>query len=214
MTADIKDAHLTNINNDLSKNSFSDSVKLASVTPIFKGKEKRLEMKNYKSVSIRNCFSKVDEKSLNEQLLSPANKFLSKHLSTSRKAYGASHTLISLMEICKSALDDNLFIIAVLMELSKVFDCIPRDILTVKLYAYGLSFDKITFLNSYLKERKQNAEINYACNFFLKILSGVQQGSILSPILSNIFLNDLFLCLTKSELSNFADDNTLEIQTR
>ena len=167
-------------------------------------------MKNYRSVSIRNCFSKVDEKSLNEQLLPPANKFLSEPLSAFRKSYSLSHALTSRTEIQKSALDDNVFIIAIQMDLSKLFDCIPRDILTTKLYVYELSFGKTTFLNSYLKKRKQNVEVDDAWNIFLQILPVVKQGSILSPILFNISLNDLFLCLTKSELSNFADDNTLE----
>ena len=168
-------------------------------------------MKNYRSVSIQNCFSKVDEKSLNEQLLPPANKFLSEPLSACRKSCSLSHAFISGTEIWKSALDDNVFIIAIQMDLSKLFDCNPRDILTTKLYVYGISFGKTTFLNSYLKERKQNVKVDDAWNIFLKILPVVQQGSILSPTLFNISLNDLFLCLTKSELSNFADDNTLEI---
>ena len=46
------------------------------------------------------------------------------------------------------------------MGLSIAFDCIPRDLRIAKLYAYGLRFDTITFLNSYLKDRKQNARIN------------------------------------------------------
>ena len=42
-----------------------------------------------------------------------------------------------------------------------------------------------------------------------KIISGVPQGSILSPLLFNIFLNDLFLFVENLDLSNYADDNTL-----
>ena len=81
------------------------------------------------------------------------------------------------------------------MGLSKAFDCIPHNKLIAKLHAYGLSFNTVTFLNSYLKDRKQNVRINNIFSAFQNILSGVAQGSILGPILFNIFLNDLFLCI-------------------
>ena len=83
------------------------------------------------------------------------------------------------------------------MDLSKAFDCIPHDLLIAKLHAYGFSFETLTFLNRYLRNRKQCVKINNICSGFLKILSGVRHGSILGPILFNIFLNDFFLCLKK-----------------
>ena len=98
---------------------------------------------------------------------------------------------------------------AVLMDLSKAFDCIPHDLFIAKLHVYGLSFDTVTFLNLYLKDRKQNVRINNIFSAFQNILSGVPQGSILGPILFNIFLNDLFLCIKKSDLHNFTDDFTI-----
>ena len=58
MSAYIIDKHLTNIiNNDLLRKSFSDSDKIASVRPIFK-KGERIEIGNYRPVTILNCFSK------------------------------------------------------------------------------------------------------------------------------------------------------------
>ena len=95
------------------------------------------------------------------------------------------------------------------MDLSKAFDCIPYDVLIAKLHAYGLSFDTVTRLNWYLKDRKQNVRINKIFSPFQNILSGIPQGSILGPILYNTFLNDLFLCIKKSDLHNFPDGNTI-----
>ena len=66
--------------------------------------------------------------------------------------------LIRLIENWRTTLDKNLFT-GVLMDLSKAFDCIPHNLLIAKLHAYGLSFDTVTFLNSYLKDWKQNVKI-------------------------------------------------------
>ena len=117
--------------------------------------------------------------------------------------------MIRLIENWKTTLDKSLFTGAVLIDLSKAFDRMPYGLVIAKRYAYGLSFDTVTFLNSYLKDRKQNIRINNIFSAFQNILSGVPHGSILGPILFNIFLNDLFLCIKKSDLYNFADDHTI-----
>ena len=58
-----------------------------------------------------------------------------------------NHALTRLIENWKSTLDKNVFTRAVLIDLSKVFDCIPHDLLVTKLHSYGLSFDAVTLLN-------------------------------------------------------------------
>ena len=79
------------------------------------------------------------------------------------------------------------------------------------LHAYGLGFDAVTFLYNDLKHQKQSVKINNISSFFRTILSGVPQGSILGPILLKIFMNELFLWLTKSDSINFADDNAIAL---
>ena len=85
LAASVIDSHLTNIiNNDLSNNAFSDSAELASVRPIYK-KDDRDETKSYRPVSILNCFSKIYERVLNEQLLPFVNRSISELMSAYRK---------------------------------------------------------------------------------------------------------------------------------
>jgi hypothetical protein len=61
-------------------------------------------------------------------------------------------------------LDDNKFIAAILMDLSKAFDCLPHNLLMLKLEAYGLSENSLKLLKSYLENRRQRIKIgnNYS----------------------------------------------------
>ena len=77
------------------------------------------------------------------------SEFLSGFISAYRKGCSTNHVLIRFIENWITRLNKNLFTGAVLMDLSKAFDLIPHDLLIAKLHAYGLSFDTLTFLNSY-----------------------------------------------------------------
>ena len=60
-----------------------------------------------------------------------------------------------------------------------------------------------------LTHRQQRTKIGASISSWFDIITGVPQGSILGPLLFNIFINDFFFSITKSEVCNFADDNTL-----
>ena len=83
--------------------------------------------------------------------MSSVTKFLSDFISTYRKSYSTNHVVLKIIENWKAALDSKLFTGAVLMDLSKAFECIPHDLLIAKLNTYGFGFETLSFLNSYLK---------------------------------------------------------------
>ena len=64
------------------------------------------------------------------------------------------------------------------------------------------------FVFDYLKNRVQRTKVNGAYSSWKELLSGVPQGSILGPLLFNIFINDIFWFTDKTKIANYADDNT------
>ena len=95
------------------------------------------------------------------------------------------------------------------MVLSKAYDCLPHDLLVAKLEAYGVGKAALNLISNYLSHRKQRTKIGSSNSDWYEIVRGVPQGSILAPLLFNIFSNDLFLFIEKTNICNFADNNTI-----
>ena len=113
-----------------------------------------------------------------------------------------------MLEIWNKVLDKG-YICAFFMDLSKAFDTLNHDLLIAKLGAYGFETDALRYMKSYLTNRKQRVKVNKTFSEWERIITGVPQSSILGLLLFNIFLNDLFLIISNSSMSNYADDNTL-----
>ena len=140
-------------------------------------------------------------------------EFLNNHfnplLSAFRSGFECQTALLRIIEDWKKALDDNKFIAAILMDLSKAFDCLPHNLLMLKLEAYGLSENSLKLLNSYLENRRQRIKIGNNYSEWDTLMKRVPQGSILDPVLFNVFINDIFHFVQDSTIYNYADDNTL-----
>ena len=93
-----------------------------------------------------------------------------------------------MLEKWKHAVDKGKCFGALLTDLSKAFDCLSHELLIAKLHAYGFDSPALKRIQSYLSNRKQMTKVNATRSTWEEILFGVPQGSIIGPLLFNIFL--------------------------
>ena len=117
----------------------------------------------------------VYERVIEIQLADYFDKIFNPFSCAFRRGHGCQTTLLKLLEDWREALDKNQYIAAVLMDLSKAFDCLPHDILLDKLPAYGISSHSVSLLKSYLSNIKQQIKVNRVLSSWADIHKGVPQ---------------------------------------
>ena len=187
----IKENSEKNYNKCVSSSIFPNFLKNAIITPAHK-KGAKSSKDNYRPVSILSNLSKIYERLLFKQISEYFEPILSKFQCGFRKGYSAKHCLLAMLEKWKM----------------EAFDCLPHDLLLAKLNTYGFSLPALRLVQSYLSNRKQRTKINSEFSPWGEILFGVPQGSILGPLLFNIFLCDLFFIMNDVEFASYADGNT------
>ena len=146
-------------------------------------KVKNISKENYRPVSILPNLSKIFEKCLKK-----CHSFLIIYFQCGfRKGLNTQQCLLAMLEKWKRSIDNSKMFGALLTDLLKAFDCLDHELLIAKLNAYGFSLTALKLVHNYLSNRKQRTKINQQYSSLLEITFGATQGSILGPLLFNIF---------------------------
>ena len=180
--------------------------KEACVTPIFK-KDDRHVVSNYRPISLTSPIVKILESIVKDQIQD--------HLNTNNLINPSQHgftmgkccttQLLTAVNLWTQALEKGHSIDIIYFDFAKAFDSVPHVRLLTKLESYGLAGNLLGWLRSFLSGRKQKVVLNGQSSPWCNVLSGVPQGSVLGPLLFNIYINDI-VQQVKSPVLQFADD--------
>ena len=200
----------TIINASLKHRIFPENWKKAVVKPIPKISGATLPT-DFRPISLLTIFSKICEKAACFQIINflEENNKNDKNQSAYKRNHSTGTALLSITDDLYDAIDDSEFTILVLLDYSKAFDTINHRVLYAKLRDLGFDFSAISWICSYLTDRKQKVKTTTDESGWETIKNGVPQGSVLGPLLFSILVHDISRCIKNGKYHMYADDTQM-----
>lgn len=191
------------VNKIITTSCFPSSWKKAKIIPIPKNNSE------YRPIAILPFLSKAFERILYNQISDylEKNSLLTDRQSGFRRQQSCITALVDVAEDARQELDKNNLTFLVLLDHSKAFDTVDHSILCEKLRSkFSFSRTAIQLTKSYLSNRYQYVQIVNSKSSLLPVRRGVPQGSIMGPLLFNMYANDLPDCVNSCKVRLYADD--------
>jgi hypothetical protein len=187
---------------------FPKHFKSAKIKPLFKQGDPS-NPSNYRPISLISNLAKIMEKIIKIRIVTFIDKYniINKNQFGFQNCKSTEDALIKFTNTISQNLNSNMKTLAVFLDIRKAFDTIPHNTLFMKLESYGFRGIFLDLIKSYLLNRTQSLTINGHTSTTNLTTYGLPQGTVLSPILFILYVNDLLsLKLRNSTMISFADD--------
>ena len=189
-------------------NSFKASYLCLISCPIPKPGKDKTEATNYRQIALTSCICKTMERMINDRLVwfLESNNLISGNQAGFRKNYSTNDHLVQLESFIRDAFIKKEHCVAIFFDLEKAYDTTWKHGIMKDLHDIGLRGRLPSFISNFLSDRSFNVRIGSTLSDTFEQEQGVPQGSILSPTLFNIKINNIVKCVNDTDSSMYVDD--------
>jgi hypothetical protein len=198
------------INASLTLGTFPENWKTSLIVPVPKVNNTN-KGENFRPINMLPMYEKVLEIVVKKQIYNylETNRLWTPCQSGFRNSHSCETALQYSISEWKKRCDIGECIVVVFIDLKRAFETVDRGMLVKKLRMYGLGDEIVRWFDSYLKNRKQQVKYNGVLSEPVDCNVGVPQGSVLGPLLFNIYINDIVKHIRNCDIRMFADDMIL-----
>lgn len=167
---------------------------------------------NYRPIALTSQMAKTMERMINDRLTYTIESkgLLQNYQCGFRRGRGTMDPLVYLEDTIRRAQVNKETVMAVFFDIEKAYDMMWKEGLLIKLSQMGIKGRVFTWVKEFLSDRIIMVKINGVMSKRYQVENGIPQGSIVSPLLFSIMINEVFKQVEDQvEVALFADDGAL-----